>query len=162
MILECPECSTRYLVPDGAIGADGRTVRCAQCRHSWFQAPPALELTPAAGLEVEADAPEPVQAPPEPIDETPEPEAIARVGVSSWGQISMITLLVHQSCWVHLPKVSTRFVGSLKVWLTVRPLRSSNPTFLACSSKQICFQRRYDFLSHDCCSRSSGELCDRH
>lgn len=41
MILECPECRTRYLVPDTAIGAEGRTVRCANCRHSWHQEPDA-------------------------------------------------------------------------------------------------------------------------
>ncbi|PMX86024.1 hypothetical protein C1X43_34350, partial [Pseudomonas sp. GW460-C3] len=45
MILECTECHTRYLVPDSAIGADGRTVRCASWKHSWFQAgAPVLDL----------------------------------------------------------------------------------------------------------------------
>jgi len=49
MILECNECGTRYSVPDSAVGAAGRTVRCANCKHSWFQTPQVLDLgTPDA------------------------------------------------------------------------------------------------------------------
>jgi predicted Zn finger-like uncharacterized protein len=39
MILTCPECETRFVVPDNAIQDDGRKVRCAQCSHVWHQKP---------------------------------------------------------------------------------------------------------------------------
>jgi predicted Zn finger-like uncharacterized protein len=64
MIISCPACVTRYVVPDSAIGADGRTVRCAKCRHSWFQEGPTLEPRPDPAPIVAAPSPPPPPSPP--------------------------------------------------------------------------------------------------
>ncbi len=70
MIIACPACATRYVVPDSAIGVDGRTVRCAKCRHSWFQDGPELPPGPSAPISPPPSAPAPAPAPtPEPVSE---------------------------------------------------------------------------------------------
>src|SRR5438045_1342714 len=65
MIIACPACKTRYAVPDSAIDVDGRTVRYAKCRHSWFQ----------EGAPIEAAVPPPSPPPPPAPQPSPAPEA---------------------------------------------------------------------------------------
>lgn len=99
MIIACPACSTRYVVPDTAIGVDGRTVRCAKCRHSWFQNGPALAERPVvtADADVGADVGGGVKAPSaQPLAQTQQPvvnpavvmaaapQPVAEAGVSHW------------------------------------------------------------------------------
>ena len=40
MIVSCPECGARYRLADDAIPADGRAMRCASCKHRWFELGP--------------------------------------------------------------------------------------------------------------------------
>jgi predicted Zn finger-like uncharacterized protein len=86
MLLVCPSCRTRYVVPDSAIGMDGRQVRCANCKHSWFQggaippappAPPVVAPAVAAPAPVEVEAP--IMAPPPPPPASPPPPAAVPV-----------------------------------------------------------------------------------
>lgn len=64
MLLVCPSCRTRYVVPDSAVGIDGRQVRCANCKHSWFQAGTIPPVPPAPSVVAPPEQPASQDAPP--------------------------------------------------------------------------------------------------
>ena len=79
-------------MPETAIGSEGRTVRCAKCKHSWFQEPAPLDLTERAGdgtvaapSSAPSDQPEPAPAAAPKTPETPKDEApVSGPSVSHW------------------------------------------------------------------------------
>ncbi|MBK7161880.1 MAG: zinc-ribbon domain-containing protein [Sphingomonadales bacterium] len=84
MLLICPECRTRYVVPDGAIGAAGRQVRCANCRHSWFQQGTATPPAPPAPAFVA-----PPEAAPQPAESEPAGSAPSEVVDDTAGSVAV-------------------------------------------------------------------------
>ena len=75
MILKCPECSTRFLVPDSAFGVKPRRVRCGKCRHEWMAEPPPPPPNPYLAMVDHEDedqaAPEVPPAPSIPVTPLP-------------------------------------------------------------------------------------------
>ncbi|MFC7048278.1 zinc-ribbon domain-containing protein [Emcibacter nanhaiensis] len=69
MILTCPECQAKYVVDPKALLPAGRRVRCAKCRHTWHEDPP------AADIPVVEEAEEKVSIAEETPQPEPEPEA---------------------------------------------------------------------------------------
>lgn len=82
--IECPNCGTRYQVPEDALGPDGRDVACSHCHHVWlaFPVPPAA-LPPILpdpepeprGVESPAAMPEPPMGRREPAVEASQPRS---------------------------------------------------------------------------------------
>lgn len=95
MLLSCPHCSTQFQVADTAIG-NGRTVRCARCRESWFAWPEPVfaeaavsgagEIAPAESAPMQEDdfavASEVADSPPLAADIEVMPEDLAAAPVS--------------------------------------------------------------------------------
>lgn len=61
MLIVCPSCATSYMIDPASVGANGRAVRCARCRSTWFVNPGKSAGTPnvsafVSGVIAEAEA----------------------------------------------------------------------------------------------------------
>lgn len=73
MLIVCPTCATSYQITLAALGAAGRTVRCATCKNTWFASPQSAAADPQTALvplAAAAAAPR-MPAPPPPAPEPP-------------------------------------------------------------------------------------------
>lgn len=90
MQITCPNCSRSYRIADSAIGASGRSVRCARCDHRWrAELPP----PPAAGVTAEneedafrAELGKAKPVPPAPVALAAEPPATPETAADLPGQ----------------------------------------------------------------------------
>lgn len=73
MKITCPDCSTSYEIKAEALGAEGRSVKCAKCGNRWFVAPKP-EGDDAAAFEADA-ADEKLEKQTETQDDTAQDEA---------------------------------------------------------------------------------------
>ncbi len=69
MRIACPSCAAEYEVPEAALAAGPRLLRCARCGHSFAAAAPPPEPEPAP------EPPPPAEPPPGSPPESPRPRA---------------------------------------------------------------------------------------
>ncbi len=74
MRVTCPNCGSKFNVPDKALGTTGRKLKCGKCEHKWFQKPEAD--APAAAAEVGKSKSKPKTKPKAKPKPPPEPEAV--------------------------------------------------------------------------------------
>ena len=122
MILTCPSCATGYFVPDEAIGADGRKVRCKSCGNVWKaerQEEP-LELTvapedvPTPNIEA-SDAHHLAGLPPEALAEAPAEELPKAFRARAEQNRRLRRAAVHGAVWAGLASVFAAILAG--AWL---------------------------------------------
>ncbi len=110
MILTCPSCATSYSVPEGALPATGRKVRCQSCANVWHAAPTEEPLELSAAATVEPERPEP-----ETLAETPAPELPKAFRARAEQQRRVRRAAAHGAVWA---AIASGFIGLIAAgWL---------------------------------------------
>jgi predicted Zn finger-like uncharacterized protein len=109
MILTCPACATSYFIPDDAVGANGRKVRCKSCGEIWrATSDEPLELSVAPEPRI-ISTPEPDAASePASLAETPAPELPKAFRARAEQQRRLRRAATHGVVWAGL---ASAFVG---------------------------------------------------
>lgn len=119
MILQCPACNARYAVPDHAIGANGRTVRCVKCAHQWFVG--GVQAADVAALEELLKTPETPVAKPAPKGSNV-PAPVGRPSLLLIGSLAasfllavVSTVLVKKPAWIGFRKTENIVLSNLSL-----------------------------------------------
>jgi predicted Zn finger-like uncharacterized protein len=113
MILTCPDCETRFEIPDNALGEEGRKVRCSACAYVWHQDPISDDAddergevdsesteAPAAAEMIEIpDAVKPLPERSHPEDDSDAPQSKRRLLITAGvvGAVFVLSLIVFLS-----------------------------------------------------------------
>jgi len=89
MIVNCPNCSAKFMVDASALGPTGRQVRCGRCKESWFQGP----AEPDA-IRLEQTVPEFIIRPRTPGSNLPAIKPPPRRSLRTFGWLLLVLLLV--------------------------------------------------------------------
>jgi predicted Zn finger-like uncharacterized protein len=87
MRIACPNCAAEYEVPDAALAAGPRLLRCAKCSHQFPAGLPVPEPAPPAAAPLAPapkPAPKPALAPILPPQATPTSSGTDRVALFGW------------------------------------------------------------------------------
>ncbi|MFN7127937.1 MAG: MJ0042-type zinc finger domain-containing protein [Brevundimonas sp.] len=109
MILTCPACATSYFIPDDAVGANGRKVRCKSCGEIWrATSDEPLELSVAPEPRVISTPDSDVAPEPASLAETPAPELPKAFRARAEQQRRLRRAATHGVVWAGL---ASAFVG---------------------------------------------------
>ena len=107
MLIVCPSCASEYMIDPGRLGGEGRTVRCAGCKSTWF--------VTAAGEEPEAADAKAGEIAPDASD-ADAAENAARLAdqPESPGEPSVETEPDGQDAWTPAPPAPPELAGSAR------------------------------------------------
>src|SRR5688572_1718916 len=95
MLIVCPSCASEYTIDPAKLGADGRTLRCAICRDTWFVTPEGQSPQASASQEAPTET-----APPAPGPAIAGRSSALRKGLAFGGIVTLAT-----AAWLQFPSL---------------------------------------------------------